>query len=160
MTEIQYVIGDATDPIGDGPKILVHCCNDLGAWGAGFTGALSEIWSAPERAYREWHDEQIPPEGSPFLLGRAQIVLVDPDLWVANIIGQKGIGRKNGPPIRYWAITEGLGRVAEFALVNNASIHMPRMGAGLAGGAWEKIEDIIKATLCARSLDVFVYDLP
>ncbi len=40
----------------------------------------------------------------------------------------------------------------------NASIHMPRIDCGLAGGKWEKIEPIIEDTVLKADIDVFVYD--
>ncbi len=33
MDEIIYLIGDATTPDTQGPKIISHICNDIGAWG-------------------------------------------------------------------------------------------------------------------------------
>ena len=42
MPGIRYVTGDATRPEGEGPKIIVHICNDIGAWGRGFVLALSK----------------------------------------------------------------------------------------------------------------------
>ena len=36
----NHVIGDATQPLGDGPEIIVHVCNDIGGWGRGFVVAL------------------------------------------------------------------------------------------------------------------------
>jgi len=30
MKDINYIIGDVTDPQGDGKKLIIHCCNDLG----------------------------------------------------------------------------------------------------------------------------------
>jgi hypothetical protein len=35
VLELSYVEGDATDPIGDGPRIIAHVCNDVGAWAEG-----------------------------------------------------------------------------------------------------------------------------
>lgn len=61
---------------------------------------------------------------------------------------------------RYDAIREGLERVAEFALSRGATIHMPRIGAGLAGGDWSVIERLVDEALSDRGLDVTVYDLP
>ena len=29
MTIIKYIHGDATDPIGDGNKLLIHVCNTV-----------------------------------------------------------------------------------------------------------------------------------
>ena len=47
----------------------------------------------------------------------------------------------------------------DLALTYNASIHMPRMGARLAGGQWELIAEIIESELCNYGLQVTVYDL-
>jgi len=40
----------------------------------------------------------------------------------------------------------------------NASIHMPQIGCGLAGGKWEKIEAIIEDILLKQSINIYVYD--
>lgn len=45
--EINYTTGDATQPTGAGPKIIVHICNDIGGWGRGFVVAISNRWSTP-----------------------------------------------------------------------------------------------------------------
>jgi O-acetyl-ADP-ribose deacetylase (regulator of RNase III) len=37
---------------------------------------------------------------------------------------------------------------------------MPRIGAGLAGGDWATIAQIIQDELCAHDVNVTVYDLP
>jgi hypothetical protein len=37
---ITYIVGDATDPQGQGKKMIVHVCNDIGAWGLGFVVPL------------------------------------------------------------------------------------------------------------------------
>ena len=52
--EIKYITGDATQPVGEGNKIIVHVCNDVGGWGRGFVMALSKRWKEPEMKYREW----------------------------------------------------------------------------------------------------------
>lgn len=38
---INYIKGDATQPIKDGNKIIVHICNDIGGWGKEFVTAIS-----------------------------------------------------------------------------------------------------------------------
>ncbi|RAJ47078.1 hypothetical protein K353_00279 [Kitasatospora sp. SolWspMP-SS2h] len=40
-----------------------------------------------------------------------------------------------------------------------ASVHMPRIGCGLAGGRWERIEPLVTDRLTARGVPVTVYDL-
>ncbi len=154
---IRYVGGDATRPQGRDRRILVHLCNDLGAWGAGFVLAVTRRWPEPEARYRAWHQGR---EEAPFELGQVQFVLVEENLWVANLIGQHGIRRQGGaPPIRYEAVRQGLARVAAYALEHGASVHMPRIGAGLAGGTWDQISTIIEEELVARGDAVTVYDL-
>jgi O-acetyl-ADP-ribose deacetylase (regulator of RNase III) len=56
------------------------------------------------------------------------------------------------PPVRYEAIAKGLQPVAEFAQQHGASVHMPHIGCGLAGGKWEEIEPIIERTLWPSEL--------
>lgn len=149
---IHYVKGDATAPIGDGHKIIVHCCNNAGAWGAGFVLALSRKWPHVEKAYLAQRG---------YKLGAVQFAYAEESVTVANLIGQDGCGFRNGqPPVRYPAIYAGLIQVAYEARqlhVPYASIHMPRMGCGLAGGTWTEMEPIINQAL--EGLDVYVYDL-
>jgi hypothetical protein len=42
----------------------------------------------------------------------------------------------------------------------NASVHMPRIGTGQAGGSWPVVEEIISETLTKVGIKVLVYDLP
>lgn len=153
--DINYIKGDATDPSAAGNKIIVHICNDIGAWGKGFVMAVSKRWKEPEKQYREWFKSQ---EG--FALGEVRFVQVTDDLWVANLIGQHKINKdENGhPPIRYEAVLAGLNRVGLFATEKQASVHMPRIGCGLAGGTWEKIEPLIQCSLIEKNIPVTVYD--
>ena len=156
MAEIAYLIGDATAPTTPGPKMIVHVCNDIGAWGKGFVMALSRRWPEPESQYRGWYRER---KSNDFGLGAVQFAQVAADLWVANMIGQHGIRRtKEGPPIRYGAVEKCLAKVALKAVELEASVHMPRIGCGLAGGKWEKIETIITGQLSEKDIAVYVYD--
>lgn len=156
MTPIIYLKGDATAPQAKGPKIIAHVCNDLGGWGKGFVLALSKRFEAPERAYRMWHRERA---HNDFGLGATQFVPVKPDVWVANMIGQHGIkSGSSGPPVRYEAIEKCLAQVAQKAEELGASVHLPRIGCGLAGGKWDKIEPLIERELSQRNIAVWVYD--
>lgn len=158
MIPITYLKGDATKPQGEGDKFIVHCCNDIGAWGAGFVMALSRRWEAPEFEYHDWFKRGDPQ------LGEVQFVHVRPDIYVCNLIGQHGIGMQNdGPPIRYEAIKTGLSTIRNviqrFKPHNLKSVHAPRFGAGLAGGDWKKIEMLLKSELSQYDIPVFIYDL-
>jgi O-acetyl-ADP-ribose deacetylase (regulator of RNase III) len=156
MGGIAYVNGDATRPQTEGNKILVHICNDVGAWGKGFVLALSRRWPEPEKQFRAWYKDR---DRNDFRLGSVQFVQVEPDLWVANLIAQhslKGVNRI--PPIRYEAVRDCLEKVALKAHELDASVHMPRIGCGLAGGKWELIEPEIMRNLVRENIPVTVYD--
>lgn len=148
---IKYIKGDATYPVGNGKKIICHICNNKGAWGAGFVLALSKRWDEPENVYRKMSEDML-------VLGKVMIVPVENDILVANMIAQHNVyPDANGfPPIRYGAVRVALTAVNDLAKTINATLHMPRIGAGLAGGRWEDIEQIIKEVV---SVDVYVYDL-
>jgi len=76
------------------------------------------------------------------------------------MIAQHGVrGGSRTPPIRYKAVEECLSKVSVKAVELGASVHMPRIGCGLAGGKWERIEPIIVKTLCEADVPVTVYDL-
>ncbi|GEB60226.1 hypothetical protein [Streptomyces gardneri] len=64
----------------------------------------------------------------------------------------------SGPPIRYDAVQECLHVLAEHAKELHASVHMPRIGCGLAGGTWDRVEPLITQALCARRIRTVVYD--
>lgn len=156
MTELAVVRGDATSPQAKGPKIIAHVCNDLGGWGRGFVLAVSRRWPEPERDYRQWHRGRA---RNDFGLGAVRLVPVQPGLWVANMVAQRGIRTgSNGPPIRYPAVETCLTTLAAQALRLDASVHMPRIGCGRAGGRWDLIEPIVVRTLCDAGVAVTVYD--
>jgi len=154
LEAINYIKGDATNPQGLGKKLIVHICNDIGAWGKGFVLAISKKWKEPEKDYKEWYKSQ-----TDFELGKVQFVQVEQNTFVANMIGQHKIRKTNGlAPIRYDSVEECLNKVADFAIENQTSIHMPRIGCGLAGGNWIEIEKIINRTLIDKDIKVTVYD--
>jgi O-acetyl-ADP-ribose deacetylase (regulator of RNase III) len=158
---IRYVKGDATRPEGEGRKLICHVCNDIGGWGRGFVVALSQRWKEPERQYRRWSRSALSKIPQRFKLGNVQFVNVEEDIDVANMVAQKDIRTKGGvPPIRYGALRDCLEKVATRAIATKSSVHMPRIGCGLAGGSWMEVEKIIEGMLCNQGVEVTVYDLP
>ena len=152
---ICYRVGDATALLAEGNKIIAHICNDRGKWGKGFVLALSRRWRQPAEAFKVWFNE-----ASGFELGAVQFVQVEPDVWVANMVAQQGMKAQKGvPPIRYEALRTCLEKVTSKAKELGAAVHMPRIGCGLAGGEWSKVEPIILAALCEKGIEVTVYDL-
>ena len=146
---ITYLEGDATRPMGEGIKLLIHVCNDKGAWGAGFVMALSRRWKEPEMMYR------MMPKRT---LGMIQTVSVDNDIIVVNMIAQTLFTRRplGKIPLSYPALEKCLKKVNKIAVEHGLTVHAPRFGAGLGGGSWTIIEQMVNKIV---TVPVFIYDL-
>lgn len=157
-TKICYLIGDATKPFDTGSPIrfIVHVCNDVGAWGAGFTRSLDALSPKPRASYKDAIQQTKPKS-----LGAMSLAKVDPTLFVANMIAQHGLpSRARRVVIDYAALEKCLAALAKVAADWGVTTHMPRIGCGLSGGDWHTVEAIIERTLCASGVPVYVYDLP
>ncbi len=155
---ITYHKGDATSPVDvltRHNKIIAHVCNDIGAWGAGFSGALSQKYPQAERSYRRWYTHNTTAKLS---RGLTQFVHLSERLTIANMIAQSGVGTDR-VRLDYVALESTLVQVAEAADALRASVHMPRIGSGLAGGKWEEIALVIGRTLLKYNVPTYVYDL-
>jgi O-acetyl-ADP-ribose deacetylase (regulator of RNase III) len=87
-----------------------------------------------------------------------QLVKLPDGIIVANMIAQHGYSYAGHPAIQYPALHMCLSKVAKRAKELGATVHMPRIGCGLAGGTWDKVEPIILEAM--DGADVTVYDLP
>ena len=155
---IVYLRGDATRPRGNDPKVVVQVVND-GAFtwgGAGFAMTVKRRWPEAQKVFTH----QVTRDRTQLRLGNVIECPVDPDLVLANLVAQHGYQVSSRPLIRYGALRQTLIQVAQRARELSASVHMPRIGTGQAGGSWPVVEEIIKETLVGSGLKVFVYDLP
>lgn len=154
---IKYIKGDATKPISlkEGElKIIVHICNNEKKWGKGFVMAISNRWKWPKQTYMKMKQE----------LGEISHCWVSDDICVINMIAQKGIyakkyTKKDIKPIRYNALEECLIKTIKYLSKydRHVSIHMPKIGCGLAGGKWDKVQPIVEKIL--KGYNIIVYDL-
>jgi O-acetyl-ADP-ribose deacetylase (regulator of RNase III) len=155
--EITYLRGDATAPRGSGFRLLAHIVSDRGMiWGAGFGRAVRKKWPPVQEEFAKWTVGN----RADFQLGNVHFSSVNDSLAVAHMIAQHGIGPSRTPRIRYGALELCLHRVADQASRTGASVHMPRIGTGEAGGSWDIVSEIIEDELCRRDIGVTVYDLP
>ena len=155
---LNYVVGDATAPQGDGRKMICHVCNDIGAWGAGFVVPLGARFPKAKEEYKKLKADP----GKRIPLGTVQFVDVTADIVIANMVAQRGIiGQAPGTrPLSYDALLECLEKAGEYAQKNDLSIHAPRFGAGLAGGDWDIIALLVEKTLVGKfGRVVTIYDL-
>lgn len=153
MRPITYVTGDATTPIKH-PFIIAHVCNDIGKWGKGFVVTLAHRFPEAREDYLAYYSE-----GGALRLGETIYTYTSGKKGIiASMVAQHGIrSATNKHPLNYLALDECLSQVAIVAGKDH-SIHMPRIGCGLAGGQWGKVEPIIEKNLCARDIEVIVYD--
>lgn len=153
---IRFVTGDATNPQSAGARILTHVVNDATPnWGAGFGRVVQQKWPNVQQAFRQsWHD--LPSSR----LGRVFFSEVASELTICQMVCQHGYGPSDRPRLRYAALRDCLLALRDHAKTNNASVHMPRIGTGEAGGAWSLVSALIDETLCAAGIPVTVYDLP
>lgn len=169
--KIQYIERDITDPIETNTIVLIlHVCNDSGLMGSGVAYALFKKWPNVRSDYIEWFnfetdnpitDDKI----KPFKIGRCQLVEVaPPNIYVINMIGQNGLrGYGNPIPINYSAIDSCLQEVERLATEmgkyfgRDVVVNMPRIGCGLAGGSWDKIEPLILKNI-KHSVTIYDYE--
>lgn len=108
-------------------------------------------------------------------LGEIQVVPVKDEygtIFVVNMIAQHNFTTEDNPvALRYQALADCFRKLDEWIKsyqiakglmarpdrVGDVTIHMPRIGCGLAGGSWDKIELLINVLLFSH--DIFVYDL-
>jgi O-acetyl-ADP-ribose deacetylase (regulator of RNase III) len=136
--------------------MLIQIVND-GAFtwgGGGFAAAVKQRWPLAQKMYAS----QITTDRSKLRLGSIVVCELEPDVTLTSLVAQHGYGPSPRPRIRYGALRDCLLRVFDMAKTLNASVHMPRIGTGLAGGSWAVVEEIINETLTRMGTSVFVYD--
>jgi O-acetyl-ADP-ribose deacetylase (regulator of RNase III) len=157
IDSINYVKGSATEPRGRGHKIIAQVVNNKAAiWGAGFARAVRSKWPEVQKNFAAWALV----EHGRLKLGNSHLSSIDDSTDVFHMISQRGYGPSPKPRIRYSALKMCLERLAQLAVERNASVHMPRIGCGQAGGNWDIVSELIMYTLCERGVRVTVYDLP
>ena len=146
---IYNLVGNAMEPRTRGNKIIAHVCNDKRYWGLGFTKSIDEKNLEPRKNYLATKT---------FNIGDVHYVEINDNTWVANMIAMKGTRSAYNPvPLQYDGLQKCLQDLNLFCLTKDATIHIPRIGCGLAGGSWRRVREIIDIELQDRIL--FIYHL-
>jgi O-acetyl-ADP-ribose deacetylase (regulator of RNase III) len=131
---INYIKGDLLSVTSG---LIVHGCNAQGVMGSGVALAVRHKYPKAYNDYRTAIFEN-------FLgLGEVQFVKVSEGLYLCNAVTQEFYGRDNKVYVSYeaiWSIFQ-----AVFSLATHGyTVSIPKIGAGLGGGDWDRILQIIK----------------
>ncbi|MES2178018.1 MAG: hypothetical protein V4550_09155 [Gemmatimonadota bacterium] len=155
---LSYVRGDATKPRGRGLRVIAHIVNDATPnWGGrGFASAARRAFPEAQEDFQRW----VAADRRRLTLGQSHYTSLSDDLGIFHMVAQRAYGPSAKPRIRYAALDKCLSDLGSFAGAREATLHIPRIGTGEAGGAWDVVRDMILEQVCARGVPVTVYDLP
>lgn len=126
--------------------VIVHGCNAQGIMGSGLALQVRTRYPEAYRCYntaiKNWNVEIDGP-----LLGSIIWYEVKPSLHIANAITQEHFGREKKRYVSYEAIDSVFAVIAHEAHKREMHVHFPMIGAGLGGGDWAVISDIIRFRL-------------
>ena len=120
--------------------IIAHGCNALGIMGAGLALEVKGKYPACYEVYNSFCRGF---KGTD-ILGACVDFKVSPDLTIVNAITQQNFGRDKRHT-SYKAVHTAFEQIAELAFSEAMDVHYPLIGAGLGGGDWAIISDIIDA---------------
>ena len=123
---------------------IVHGCNARGVMGAGVALAIKNKWPEVYNDYRQQYQD------TGLHLGQVQPVVVGQGLMVWNAITQQTYGNDGRRYVSYDAIAECFEKLNDQIATMpsiQSRIHIPKIGAGLAGGDWDVISTIIHSVV-------------
>lgn len=126
------------------------------SWGAGFAKAIAYKYPSAQQDFREW---TIGDPGN-LSLGKTHCVQVSSDTFIVSMVSQHGYGPSPKPRIRYLALRNCLEQLSDCALKMGASIHVPLIGTGFAGGNWSYIAELLDEAVVRKGIRTTVYVLP
>lgn len=142
VTKIAYPTGCV--------NIIPQVCNNIGMYGAGLSGSLATRWPVVQDQFAKWVGREGKGSSGPYALGQIQWVSVEPNVAVINMVAQNGVrSTTNRTPIKYKYLEMCLIRLFGILITKSGKfdgfyrIWCPQIGAGLAGGDWNKIQGMV-----------------
>jgi O-acetyl-ADP-ribose deacetylase (regulator of RNase III) len=133
--KINYIKGDLFQTKFD---IIAHGCNMQGVMGSGVAKTVKEVFPQAFGAYyQEYRQKKLE-------LGLVQFVRFSSGRIIANCITQEYYGKNNSIYVDYDAIRKCMWCLNNQAKEFGLTVAMPKIGAGLGGGDWDKIAEIIE----------------
>lgn len=154
---LTFVKGDVLDAIISGNVVIPHIINDKARswWKKGFAGQLLKKWPILHEDFHSWITE----DPLNLKLGHSKVCQVKPEIFVNSMVAQRGYGYSNTSRVNYEALEKCFQQLCLFCKEKRATVHMPRIGTGEAGGSWEIISELLEETICKNKIPVTVYCL-
>lgn len=147
MSKIEYVLGDLFK--SDAP-IMVHGCNSQGVMGSGVAKYVREYYPEAYTDYRHVYEDRGLRTGESIYVHTMNKFHPYHELVIVNAITQNNFGRTGEVFVDYDAIKQVFEDLNELTqdMTEHVSglpkVAMPRIGAGLGGGDWDIIAQIIE----------------
>lgn len=158
IAEFREVVGDAMQPRGEGTCLIAHVVTDKAqTWGGnGFAAAMRRRFPTVHDDFSQWAGLH----GRNLALGKVRFINIDERLRVATMVAQHGYGPARSARLRYAALQTCLAQVFRAAAQDGTTVHLPRIGTGHGGGAWEIIRDLLVDAVVRWRVSATVYRLP
>lgn len=118
--------------------IICHQVNCKGVMGAGLAKSLKAKYPQCFESYSKYCRD------GKFKLGMIQFCKINPFLFICNLAGQDGYGRKNRQT-DYDALTSCLIKLHSKSISMDLIPYLPfRLGCGLGGGDWTLVASLIE----------------
>lgn len=168
---INYVEGDLIKLAKEAKfDVIVHGCNCLSTMGAGIAPHMAKTFGCNRFEMELWgptieklgcidYQTFVLGENAIWSLEDAKNNRNEPELTVINAYTQYKYGRNHSDgvaiPFDYEAFTVCMRKINN--LFPGKRIGMPKIGAGLAGGDWDRIEKIVDRELRDCRINVVIY---
>lgn len=145
--KIEYRVGNI---LNSPCKHILHGCNAQGVMGSGIAKQIRDKYP---KAFADYRDAY---ERGEVYLGNVITSRQNDGVTIYNAISQETYGR-NGVHVSYDALGEIFWRLNGYPELEYEILAMPKIGAGLGGGDWNIIADIIENK--SKTYQPVVYEL-
>lgn len=145
---IEYVKGNILDT---DCVLIAHGCNAQGVMGSGVAKAIRDKWPVAYEKYREEYELYGLKLGD-VIWARIEGTEQYSSRWVLNCITQEYYGRDGNRYVNYGAIAKAF---YEISCSMPQTIAIPKIGAGLGGGDWNIIAEIIEGMMGEHKIKVY-----
>ena len=150
--------------------VITHGCNCFCTMGAGIAPQMAKAFGCDKFGMESYksieklgcidHERIVIGENNNWGLSQAKNSLDEPELVVINSYTQYHYGKNHidgvSTPVDYEAITLCMRKINH--IYKGKHIGLPKIGAGLAGGNWVRIKQIIQSELKDCDVTVVIYN--